>query len=198
MTPHIIPVYGVNGVGKSLFANFLLSNYLENYEGMSTDNLRTILRRTTNPDHVIQQSSYCAWTLFGEETRENTIKGFKLYRDAPSQLIKFLLDRAIYEGVNMVFEGIHFNPETYFQYGDSIRARPVLITVKDESTHIQRLKDKCQGRQGLYDRIMGYFHSVRSIQEFLIQEAEEYNIPVIDNDKDTSKVVRKVLEVVSK
>lgn len=88
-----IGIYGVFGVGKSYLAHGL-SSQLWDYDTVATDNLLAIARNIDKSNSYLQQSSYLAWQLIGDNSQKNIIDGFKRYRDKLQPLIRIILDRA--------------------------------------------------------------------------------------------------------
>jgi 2-phosphoglycerate kinase len=193
MKNKIIGLYGVFATGKSFLAHGLSSKFW-NYDTVTTDNLLAIARSLNTNDPYLQQSSYTAWKVLGDNSLENIIEGFKQYRERLQPFIKIILDRAYKERTDMIIEGIHISAETFLEYETLLDTKLVLITIKDKEIHWKRVIQKCINREALFERITPYFDVVRTLQDFLIEEATKYNVLIVDNGGDKEDTLKKILE----
>jgi len=187
----VIGIYGVFAVGKSFLAHGL-SLRLWDYDTVATDNILAIARDVDNKNLYLQQSSYLAWRVLGKKTLENIIEGFRKYRESLQPFIRIILDRAYKQRVDMIIEGIHISPDVFQEYEGLLDTRPILITVKDKNIHWERIKQKCLDRPALLKRFAPYFDIARDLQDFLIEEAEIYGIPIIDNSRNKGHTLEKI------
>lgn len=188
----VIGIYGVFSVGKSFIAHGLSSMFLD-YDTVTTDNLLAIARSLDTRDHYLEQSSYLAWRVLGDNSPEKVIEGFKRYRDRLQSFIRIILDRAHKQRVDMILEGIHISPEVFQEYEDLLDQKPFLITIPNKTVHWGRIKEKCKDRPALLRRITPHFDIVRGLQDYLINEAKEYNIPVIDNSNGKEETLESII-----
>ena len=189
----VIGIYGVFSVGKSFIAHDLSSKFLE-YDTVATDNLLAIARDLDKSDPYLQQSSYLAWKVLGDNSSENIIEGFNKYRDKLQPFIRIILDRAYNQRVDMILEGIHISPEVFQEYGSLLDARPILITIPDRTIHWARIKEKCKDRPTLLERITPHFDTARKLQDYLIEEAKRCNVPIIENSGKKETTIDSIME----
>jgi len=183
-----IGLYGVFGVGKSYLAHGLSSRFWD-YDTVATDNLLAIARNLDKSDPYLQQSSYLAWQLLGDNSPKNVVEGFKRYRDRLQPFIRIILDRAYKQRVDMIFEGVHVSPYVFQEYSHLLETKPFLITIPDRDIHWTRVEDKCKDRPTLLKRITPHFETARALQNFLIEEANMNSIPMIDNGAEKEKTL---------
>ncbi len=190
----VIGLYGVFSVGKSFIAHGLSSKFWD-CDTVATDNLLAIARSLDKTDPYLEQSSYLAWKVLGKNSPENVIEGFKRYRDRLQPFIRIILDRAYKQRVDIILEGIHISPEVFQEYGDLLDAKPFLITISDKKIHWERLEEKCKDRPALLKRITPHFEIARSLQDYLVEEANKCHVPIIDNSNGKDETIESIVGI---
>ncbi len=189
----VIGLYGVFGVGKSYLAHGLSSRFWD-YDTVATDNLLAIARDLDKSDLYLQQSSYLAWQIIGDNSQKNIVEGFKRYRDKLQPFIRIILDRSYKQRVDMIFEGLHISHYVFQEYSHLLDINPLLVTITDKDLHWARVEEKCRDRPELLKRITPHFQTVRILQDFLTEEANSNSVPIIDNGFEKGKTLDAIVQ----
>jgi 2-phosphoglycerate kinase len=106
--PLILFVGGPTGVGKSS-VSIKLADLLGIRNLICTDTIRSILA-VNNKESILKYFSHESWKFYGEFTKENLYKGFKLQSKLVNDSIDILLEDSIRHKKNTIIEGIHLLP----------------------------------------------------------------------------------------
>jgi 2-phosphoglycerate kinase len=166
---NFIFVYGVPGAGKT-YGSGILKNKL-GFSLLEADILRAEAQKDKTPDKdpFLFVGTCQAYKYFGKINRENCIKGLVAVREAMGPIVE---DR-MRGSVDLIVDGAFLDPNELKDYG-----KMILITAVDEEKH---RRDYFQNRPHEQDKI-DEFNSARLVQEYLIKEAQDLNIKIIDND----------------
>ena len=201
--PLIILVGGSTGVGKSTLS-VMLAHRLGLRNVIGTDVIRQVLRKVISPDLIpaLHVSSYHAWKSLSHwvpPTQDKIIVGFEEQAKHIIVGLEAVIERALTEGSSIIIEGIHVVPRLMSK--KLLKSKNVIIvfiTVGDEEEHLNRLRARSHTvviRRPI-QRYLDYFPHIRRIDEYLIDQAEMFNFPVIE----TSSIMRtlnQLLKVVS-
>lgn len=94
----------------------------------------------------------------------------------------------------MIFEGVHISPYVFQEYSHLLYINPLLISITDKDVHWARIEDKCRDRPELLKRITPHFQTARILQDFLIDEANSNDVPIIDNGSDKEKTLDAIVQ----
>ena len=182
--PVIVLIGGSTGAGKSVVAAEV-AHRLGITRLTSTDFLRQAMRAFFAEEFMpsIHYSSFEAAGAVGDEYSTNgTVVGFREQARNVLVGVEALLDRALTEGLSMVLEGVHLVPGLV----PAVKGRALIVScvliVDDPLAHVSRFTT----RQGVADnraaaRYVRSLDEIRSIEQFLALQAEEYGVPVIVN-----------------
>jgi 2-phosphoglycerate kinase len=182
--PVIVLIGGSTGAGKSVVAAEV-AHRLGITRLTSTDFLRQAMRAFFAEDFMpsIHYSSFEAGEAVGDEYSTNsTVDGFREQARNVLVGVDALLGRALTEGLSMVLEGVHLVPGLV----PAVEGRALIVScvliVDDPRAHVSRFTT----RQGVTDnraaaRYLRSLDEIRSIEQFLALQAEEYGVPVIVN-----------------
>lgn len=190
-----IGIYGINSVGKTVQSQMLMK-YFPICELQSTDNLIKIYKSLNPHWPYTNSTSFTSWKVIGEKKKENIVNGFISYRDSVEEYINTLIRRIQSEKLTIIFDGIHFSPQSSNKHPD-VNIIPILLIIQDESIHRQRIREKAQGRKELEELLLENIHTARKIQDFLISEAKDNNCLFIDTGKDTvEQTLEKIVDII--
>jgi 2-phosphoglycerate kinase len=179
-------IYGVPGTGKT-FLSQILARTLE-VEVVEGDKIKAKLRKGKSKDDFpfLFLGTCLAYKFYGDLNQSNVIKGLMSVREA----LKDAVVSEIKIKETFILESAFLDPNVVNKYG-----KVILLTTMDESrhrtqflTHIEKILD-FRGNE---------FRSARIVQDYLISEAKNLNIKIIDNDQIIGKdeiQIFKILEL---
>lgn len=203
--PLIILLGGSAGVGKSTIA-VELAHRLGITRVISTDAVREVMRIMLSPELMptIHKSSYDAWQAYDLPTgvRENVvISAFMEQAMRVSAGVYALMDRALNEKISTMIDGVHLIPGFIKrEYSEKALVCKMVITTEDADIHRERFDIRGQqastrGAQKYLDN----FDAIRKIQDFIVMQAHNNNVPVFDSknfDQTVSTIVRYLTDFV--
>jgi uncharacterized protein len=193
--PYVILIGSASGIGKSTISSELAKE-LGIKHLIETDFIREIVRGIIGPDYApaLHKSSFDAYVTLKDKHRyegngEALISaGFEEHASFVIPAIEKVIKRAVDDFDDVVIEGVHLVPGLLnikkFQEDASIH---FFILTADEETHKERfvrraMKIKRGGKH------LEYFKENRIINDYLVQQAREHQVPVINNlDLDNTK-----------
>lgn len=188
----VVGLCGVVATGKSTLSHYVLRD-LREADLVVTDNLLAI-KRMQEENPIWKHSSYSQWERFGDPTKQNLWRGFLEYREKMGDFMDCILRRAKEQKVDMVFEGIHIDPELFNQYGSDLAVSLFLLTVSNPGIHKARIREKCSYRPTLLTRLEEYFPRIRDLQELLIEEARSQDVHIVDTGGSKEESHREIRE----
>jgi 2-phosphoglycerate kinase len=197
--PLVVLLGGVTGVGKSTVAT-QLANRLGITRVIATDQVRQVVRAFFSHEFMpaVHHSSFdvAGAVPNGPRDGQATIKGFLRQVADIAPGIDALVERAVSEGGRIVIEGVHLLPDVP---SSRLREQAVtvqaLLTVRDEQDH--RAHFYMRGLQAPRppDRYLEAFERIRTLQDYLIEQAELAGIPTIDQG-GLEATLKRVMELV--
>lgn len=193
--PYVILIGSASGIGKSTISSELAKE-LGIKHLIETDFIREIVRGIIGPEYApaLHKSSFDAYVTLKDKHRyegngEALISaGFEEHASFVIPAIEKVIKRAVDDFDDVVIEGVHLVPGLLnikkFQEDASIH---FFILTADEETHKERfvrraMKIKRGGKH------LEYFKENRIINNYLVQQAREHQVPVINNlDLDNTK-----------
>ncbi|HEX7022978.1 MAG TPA: hypothetical protein VF171_08990, partial [Trueperaceae bacterium] len=205
--PIVILLGGAPGVGKSSLAAEL-GYRLGIPRVVSSDSVRQALRSLISPElsPSLHASSFTAWRaelLPGEAEiakprRNRVIRGFQRQVQQLVTAMTAIVNRNIDEATSVIMEGIHLVPG--FMPVDSLKGATVIelaVAVPDADTHKNHfsLRDAQTEHRRNLDSYLEHFEELRFLQDFIVAQAEEEGVPVIDVS-DFDHAVEEAIEYV--
>ncbi|NLG64465.1 MAG: hypothetical protein GX537_02525 [Actinobacteria bacterium] len=205
--PLIILIGGTTGVGKSTLAA-QVAHRLGIIRVTSTDMVRQVMRAFFAPQLMpaIHTSSFeCAGAVRipVPEGTDLSRAGFIEQATAVAVGVDALVARAVAEAQSLIMEGVHLVPG----YLDRRRWRDALVlefvvAVSDVGRHRSHFSVRDWETGGLRPlrRYLEHFDEIRRIQDYILAQAAERGVQVIDNraiDEAVKSVMDEVLRVVS-
>jgi len=206
-TPLVLLIGGTAATGKSTVATALASR-LDIVRYQSTDMLREVMRMMI-PERlmpVLHRSSFNAGDALPVEpcndagkARENRmVAGYRTQADLLSVPCEAVIQRGLTERVSLLLEGVHVQPNLLskiLQEQDAVVVHVMLAVVKEKE-----LKKRIKGRgtkvpQRRSERYLSNFDDICRLQSYLLDEADEHDVPIVVND-DKEKAIHEVMKIV--
>ena len=165
-------IYGVAGSGKTTFSLDLKEKM--NYPLVEGDTLRTVSQKgkTREEAPFAYMGTSGAFRKFGDFIEENVIKGLRAVRE---NMIPYIQEEIKKYPNELIFECAFLDPEQVIGKG-----KIILLTKQDEEGHRKQFfAHREENEKGLE-----HFKASRIIQDFLIKEAENYPVEIIENNFD--------------
>lgn len=159
--------------------------------------LRELVSKEDNP--AFFTSVYESWKFFGEETKENILKGFQAQAKIMNQAIeRIAADRGIRDGENMVIEYLHFLPS---QWSKEVLEYPAIIPIVLRTDSLDTYKSRMSNRdrmthfKGHAARLIEVAEKYMAMQELQCEDARKHGIPVISTD-NWDEAYDRILDVI--
>ncbi len=198
--PLIILIGGTNGSGKSSIGSEL-AHRLDIVRTQSTDMLREVMRLLAPARLVptLHTSSFDAYTRMPSVSEtyksEEMIHGYLTQSSQVAVGVEGVLNRTCNEQVSLILEGVHLHPQIMDQIVRETNAVvvPVLLTV----LRPKRLQKRLVGRGQVISsrrssRYLENFNKIWDLQTFLISQADDYKISIINNE-DEDETIRQIM-----
>jgi len=189
--PIVVYLGGASGTGKSTLA-LELAPLLRIYRVNATDTIRQVMR-SLFPAQVlpaIHRSSFepPASTLAEEgdwerpDPNQEIVGSFVEQVERVSVGVRAVVERAIAENMSIVVEGVHLLPPIvpFADLEDQAFQIPIMLATPDEDIHRSRFVSRGRVSHRLGDRYLDNFQSIRWIQDFLLEQAEAEDVPLLD------------------
>ena len=189
--PIVVYLGGASGTGKSTLA-LELAPLLRIYRVNATDTIRQVMRSLFPPQIVpsIHRSTFEPRVSFFSEDPEaekpdpnqEIIASFTEQAERVSVAVRAVVERAIAENMSIVVEGVHLLPPIvpFADLEDKAFQIPIMLATPDVDIHRSRFlaRGRVSNRRG--DRYLENFQAIRWIQDFLLEQAEAEEVPLLD------------------
>lgn len=199
--PMIILLGGATGVGKSTLATELAFR-LGIRTVIGTDTVREVMRKIISKELLpaIHTSSFLAWRELRNLPKDvdPLIYGFESQVRYVTVGINAVVERSYKEGFNTIIEGIHLVPG-YVSLND--RSFMYLITVKNSEALEARFYERARYSLRPAEYYVKNIDNIMHIQEYLIERAKEYGIPIIENielEQSINSIMNNLMEEIPK
>ncbi len=202
--PLVILIGGATGVGKSTVAT-MLATRLGIVRIVSTDAVREVMRAFFSPELMpaIHSSSFDAAGALRQPlpaSVDPVVAGFREQTVAVAVGVKALVERARTEGTHLIIEGAHIVPGfiDLKLYEKSAFLVQLVITVKDEGLHRSHFYIRELDTQGTrpFDRYVANFDNIRTIQDYIMAQADELGVKTVDSiglDSAVAEVIEYII-----
>ncbi|WP_175058816.1 2-phosphoglycerate kinase [Thermococcus sp. 2319x1] len=199
--PMIILLGGATGVGKSTLATELAFR-LGIRTIIGTDTVREVMRKIISKELLpsLHTSSFLAWRELRNLPKDvdPLIYGFESQVRYVTVGINAVVERSYKEGFNTIIEGIHLVPG-YVDPND--RSFMYLITVKNSEALEARFYERARYSLRPAEYYVKNIDNIMRIQEYLIEKAKEYGIPIIENielEQSINSIMNNLMEEIQK
>ncbi len=201
--PLVIYLGGASGIGKSTLS-LELAPLLRIYRVTSTDTIRQMMRMVFSPKILpaIHTSSFEVAPAVGQQPNEQgnphdpafverLIASFEEQAARVQVGIRAVVERAIAENMSILVEGVHLYPPLvpFPEFEGAVYQLPLMLATPDVEAHRSRffLRARASGR--LAERYVENFDSIRIVHDFLLQQAEDHDVPLIETSYGDPPVV---------
>lgn len=193
--PKVIFICGAPGTGKTTLA-IKLAERLGIDQVVSSDIVRAVLRSLSNEsnDPLLFSVTHDSWKHFGGKNFENMWKGFIAHCNYLFPVFNSILDKSLSEGRSIIFEGSHITPSFLKKVGVD-NTFSILLTVKDDSSLLERYALKNLPRTVSYSGWKNNFDVIRYIESKILDEKECFT-KIIEN-KNLGEALNEILEVIN-
>ncbi len=185
--PLIILIGGASGVGTSSMA-FELASKLGLKNLISTDMIREVMRKIVAKElcPVIHKSSFNAFESIRTPTksRDPVLEGFINHVDVINVGVEAIVERSVKEGISTIIEGVHLVPGFLSEdLRENYNIVEFTLIVEDPELHKGRFYSRCRQPwvKRPLQRYLDNFDIIRKTQDFLIEQAHEFNSHIINN-----------------
>jgi 2-phosphoglycerate kinase len=205
--PVIILLGGAPGTGKTSLA-LEVAHRLGIGRVLSSDSIRQIMRIMLSPDlaPAIHGSSYDAHTRLPPGTlgSDPVIEGFRAQTATVSVGIRASMDRAVAENASTILDGVSIVPglidlDAYEEVADVIF---LLVATLDTEAFANRFASRAEGQtHRAAHRYVENLDSILRIQDYLLDAADRFGVPIVDNDsfdRAVLLIIRHVTETLRK
>ncbi|HEY2601922.1 MAG TPA: ATP cone domain-containing protein [Thermoleophilaceae bacterium] len=202
--PLVVLLAGSTGVGKSTLATMLAAR-LGITRVIATDVIRQVLRAFFSREFMpaVHYSAFEAGQaieLVLDPREDPDIVGFARQAESIATGVEAIIERACLERTPMVLEGIHLVPGMLRdELHDRCIAVEAVLSVSDEELH--RSHFAMRGGHRPAERYLSRFEQIRKLQDYLVGEARERGVAVIENesvDRALPRLMDLVLDSVSR
>lgn len=161
------------------------------------ESLRELISEKDHPEFFT--SVYDSWKFFGNEpTEEAVISGYRKQAEIINRVLQKIIWRAaIKDGESMIVEYLHFLPELIDkEVLEHQSVIPIVLKISDEEIHKERIKSRTNFHlKGGWQRLIDNLKQYRIMQEYQVEQARKFSIPVIENN-DIDETVDKALDII--
>ena len=200
--PYIILIGSASGIGKSTIASEL-ARELGIKHLIETDFIREIVRGIIGPEYApaLHKSSYDAYTTLRNKERYNHDEeslinaGFEEHASFVIPAIEKVIKRAVDDFDDVVIEGVHLVPGLLnFEKFKKDASIHFFILSADEDVHKERfVKRAMKIKRG--GKHLEYFKENRTIHNYLVEQALDNGVPVINNT-DIKCTIKRMLTLI--
>jgi len=208
--PLIIYVGGASGTGKSTLS-LELAPLLRIYRISATDTIRQVMRMVFTPNIMpaLHSSSFeaVAHYEFGDEAPgsprdpEHAARVVASFEEQARRVcvgVRAVVERAIGENMSIVVEGVHLVPGLvpFPDLEGAAYQVPLVLATLDKEAHRARFLSRSHlgGRRA--ERYLENFENIRTIHDYILQQAENNDVPELENSSGDAPAVR-TLQIVT-
>ncbi len=203
--PLVIYVGGASGTGKSTLA-LELAPLLRIYRVISTDTIRQMMRMVFSPKILpaLHSSSFEVAPPYGQEPLhedrplsphdpeyvQRLIATFEEQSTRVGVGVRAVVERALAENASLVVEGVHIYPPLvpFSDLEGAVYQVSMALATPDLEVHRARFVSRARlgGRRA--ERYVENFESIRTVHDFVLQQAEAHDTPLLDTSFDEPAV----------
>lgn len=182
--PIIVLIGGGTGIGKSTIS-FDLAYRLDIRSIIGTDTVREVMRKIISKGLLptLHTSSFKAYSTVEAPSPyiNKTIYAFEMQVKYVSVGAEAVISRAVQEGVSLVMDGIHLIPGYINIKKENSKIFHFISYLEDKEEYINRFYARSYRTSRKVESYVKEFKRILEIQEFIVNKAREYNVPLIEN-----------------
>jgi 2-phosphoglycerate kinase len=200
--PLLLLIGGATGTGKSTIATEA-AHRLGITRVTSTDFIRQTMRTFFSKEFMpsVHYSSFDARLALTraeeEESGDAAILGFLDQTRNVLVGVEAALERAVTERWSTVLEGVHLVPGMFGTDYSHAFVVQCVVAIEDESLHRSHFWVRDYATEGLrpLEKYLDALPQIREVQDYLVERARRYDVPVIYNDS-LDRAIGDVLDLV--
>eukprot|EP01080_Neovahlkampfia_damariscottae_P001568 gene1568-12693_t len=186
--PIIILLGGTSGCGKSTLSS-LLGTRLGITQILSTDSIRHMLRGFINENEnpIVFSSTYHAYEHLKKSKKigkELVIEGYKKQCESIFKYIEKFIEKSLKNNNSLIIEGVHLTTDFMVNLLKKYKnILPFVIYISNEEKQKERfsVRSKYMTLDPKFNKYIKYFENIRIIQQYNVDLANDFLIPLIDN-----------------
>lgn len=199
--PVIFYLGGASGTGKSTMA-LELAPLLRVYRINATDTIRQVMRMVFSSAILpsLHRSSFEPGAVLedapeGREAMDEEDRVIASFEEQATRVlvgVRGLVERSVAENTSLLVEGVHLLPPL-IPFPDLLGSAyqvPLILATLDEEIHRSRFLLRGPRGSRRAERYLQGFPAIRRIQDYLLQQAEHYDVPMIDTSDQESALAR--------
>jgi 2-phosphoglycerate kinase len=205
--PVVILLGGTTGAGKTSLA-LEVARRLGISRVLSTDSIRQVMRIMLSPELMpaLHTSSFEAHRKTPVQISEDDpeVEGFMAQATVVSVGARAIIERAIEENTSLVLDGVSLVPGLIdvARYAGSAHIFFLLVARLDVDAFATHFADRAE-REKMRSaaRYVDRLEEILRIQEYLLEQAESHEVPIVDNitlEGSVLLVIRHVVETLRK
>ena len=206
--PLVVYLGGASGTGKSTLA-LELAHLLGLYRVTSTDTIRQLMRMvfSTSMLPALHTSSFEAVPPFGTSAeragdasgeQDFTSRVLATFEEQSTRVcvgVRAVVERAIVENRSILVEGVHLYPPLipFAGFEGEAYQVPLVLSCLDQEAHRARFLSRARMSGRRAEPYLENFSSIRFLHDFILQEVESHDIPIVDSsisDPPVGRVLR--------
>jgi len=194
--PLVIYVGGASGTGKSTLA-LELGPLLRIYRINATDTIRQVMRMVFTKSILpalhsssfevappYDQASADTW-LGASHDPDHTQRLIATFEEQATRVcvgVRAVVERAMVENMSIVVEGVHVHPGMvpFPDLEGAVYQVPLVLATLNEEAHRTRFLARSRAGGRLAERYLENFTAIRTIHDYILQQAELYDRPILD------------------
>lgn len=192
--PHPLVIYigGASGTGKSTLA-LELAPLLKIYRINATDTIRQMMRMVFSPQILpaLHSSSFEVHPSLGRGMDAGASEGLddeRLLATFEEQSLRVcvgvraVVERAVAENMSILVEGVHLYPPLVpFADLEGLAYQiPLVLGTNDAEVHRSRFLSRSRTSSRRAERYLESYGPIRSVHEYILQQAENHDVPLLD------------------
>ncbi len=202
--PLVIYLGGASGTGKSTLS-LEMAPLLRLYRVTSTDTIRQMMRMVFSPTILpaLHSSSFEVAPPPGQEAMEPgsphdpeyvelLTANFEEQAVRVGVGVRAVVERAIAENMSILVEGVHLYPPLipFPDLEGAVYQVPLMLATTDAEAHRGRFLSRARVTGRRAERYVENFDSIRIVHDFLLQQAEAHDVPLLDTSFGDPPVIQ--------
>lgn len=204
--PVILLLGGATGSGKTSVA-LEVALRLGISRVMTTDSIREVMRIMLSHELLpeLHASSFDAYRYLAtdHDGESSVVEGYLAQSRAVSVGVRAIMDRAIEENTSLVIDGVSLAPGLVDveSYRESAYVITLAIARLDEDAFHKAFAARARQSGREPERYVENLDAILEIQDYILEQADRHNVPIVDNQSlegSVMLIIRQVVETLGK